>query len=99
MENLRGSAFYEPQLSNILLAQQADLLLQHAANWRAEIIHYLIQNQSVSHKILLLNVVLQLSFLIGFFTTKFDRVLFGLTLIFVVSNYFVMGILSAELLC
>ena len=95
---MRSSAFYEPQLSNILLAQQADLLLQHAANWRAEIIHYLIQNQSISHKIFLLNIMLQLSFFVGFFTTKFDRVLFGLTFIFVVSNYFVMGILSAELL-
>lgn len=95
---MRGSAFYEPQLSNILLAQQADLLLQHASNWRAEIIHYLIQNQSVSHEVFLLNIMLQLSFLVGFFTAKYDRLLFVLTLLFVVSNYLVMGILSAELL-
>jgi hypothetical protein len=94
----RGSAFYEPQLSNILLAQQADLLLQHATNWKADIVRYLIQNPSVGHKVLLLNVALQLSFAIGFFTVKFDRVLCVLTVLFVVINYFLMGILSAELL-
>jgi len=94
----RGSAFFEPQLSHILLSQQADLLIQHASNWRAEWVLYLIQHPSFSHKILLLNVALQLLFVVGFFTVKYDLLLGALTLLFVVSNYLLMGIFSAELL-
>lgn len=95
---LRGSAFHNNQLSNILMAQQLDYLLQHPDTWRAHVLQYLIANPSVSHIILLVNVLLQLSFLLGFFTRRFDYWLIALSVVFVAANFFVMNIVSAELL-
>jgi hypothetical protein len=95
---LRGSALYHDQLSNILKAQQINLLLQNPDSYKAHIAQYLISHTNFSHFILLLNVVLQLTFAVGFFTKKYDRLLFALTIVFVVANFLVMGILSFELL-
>jgi hypothetical protein len=94
----RGSVFYTDQLSNILKSQQINLLLQHPDTFRAHIAQYLIAHPPVAHIILLLNVAVQLSFLVGFFTKKFDGYLFVLAIIFVIANYYVMGIVSTELL-
>lgn len=95
---LRGSVFYTEQLSNILKAQQLDLLLQQPDGFQAHVVQYLIANPQVSHWVLIANVIVQLSFLIGFFSRKFDTVLFVLAIVFCAANYFVMSIVSAELL-
>ncbi len=95
---LRGSAFYHDQLSDILKSQQINLLLQNGTNYKAHIAQYLIAHPDFSHAVLMVNVVLQLSFAIGFFTRKFDMILFVLAIVFVVANFLVMGILSMELL-
>jgi len=95
---LRGSAFYHDQLSNILKQQQVNLLLQNPGSYKAHIAQLLIAHTDFSHALLLANVVLQLSFAIGFFTRKFDKYLFWFAILFVVANFFVMGILSMELL-
>lgn len=94
----RGSAFYTEQMVNILKAQQLDLLLQQLDSIRASIARYLITHSQVAHGVLLANLVLQLSFAVGFFTKRFDDVLLILCILFVVANYFVMSIVSAELL-
>ena len=95
---LRGSFFYTEQLSNILKSQQLDLLLQKPDSLQTHIVQYLIANPHVSHWVLATNVIVQLSFLIGFFTKKYDSLLFVLAIVFCVANYFVMNIVSAELL-
>jgi len=95
---LRGSAFYPLQLTNILKAQQLDLLLQHPDSFKAVIVRYLIAHPDVSHMLLLLVVAIQLSFAVGFFTRKADKFLLLLLLLFFTGNYFVMGIFSFELI-
>jgi len=95
---LRGSAFYHDQLTNILKSQQINLLLQNPDSLKGHIAQYLIAHTNASYAILLVNVALQLSFLIGFFTKKYYKLLFILSIIFVVANFLVMGILSMELL-
>lgn len=95
---LRGSVFYRDQLSNILKQQQLDLLLQQPGGMQARFIQHLISNPEVSHAVLLLNVAVQLFFVVGFFTKKFDLVLFVLAIVFCVANYFVMNIVSVEML-
>jgi len=95
---LRGSVFYADQLSNILKAQQLDLQLQQPDSFQAQVVQYLIANPQVSHWVLIVNVLVQFSFLIGFFTKKFDTLLFVLAIVFCAANYFVMSIVSAELL-
>lgn len=95
---LRGSAFYTDQLSNILKAQQLDLLLQNRDSVSAYIASYLIAHPHVGHVVLLGNVLLQLSFALGFFTKKYDRILLVLVVLFTIGNYFVMSIISVEIL-
>ncbi len=95
---LRGSAFYHDQLSNILKSQQIDLLLQNPENYKAHIAQYLISHSNVTHALLITTVMVQLSFLVGFFTRKYDMVLLVLSILFVMVNFYVMGILSFELL-
>ncbi len=95
---LRGSVFYKEQMSNILKAQQLDLLLQQPDSLRAQVAQYLIANPDISHVVLVVNVVVQLIFLIGFFTRRADSFLFVLLIVFCAANYFVMNIVSAELL-
>ncbi len=95
---LRGSVFYTEQLSNILKWQQLDLLLQQPDSFQAQVAQYLISNPQVSHGVLVVNVLVQLSFVVGFFTKKFDTMLFVLAIIFCAANYFVMSIVSIELL-
>ncbi len=95
---LRGSVFYTEQLSNILKSQQLDLLLQQPDSFQAQVAQYLIANPQVSHGVLVVNVLVQLCFAVGFFTRKFDTALFILSLVFCAANYFVMSIVSAELL-
>jgi hypothetical protein len=94
----RGSVFYTEQLSDILKAQQLDLLLQQPDSFRAHIVSYLIANPPVSHWVLVVNVLVQLSFIVGFVTKKYDVVLFVLAIVFCIANYFVMSIVSTELL-
>jgi hypothetical protein len=95
---LRGSVFYAEQMSNILKAQQLDLLVQQPETLQAHIVQYLIANPQAAHMVLLVNVLVQLSFAIGFFTRRYDKALSALAIIFCVANYFVMSIVSAELL-
>lgn len=95
---MRGSVFYPEQMSHILKAQHLDLLLQHPPGFQAQFIQYLIAHPQVSHILLLVNVAVQLTFLVGFFTKRFDTHLFVLAVVFCVANYFVMSIISAELL-
>ncbi len=95
---LRGSAFLTDQMSNILMQQQLDYLLQQPFTFKASVIQYLISHPAISHAVLLVNVCLQLSFLAGFFTRRFDTMLLILSIVFCIANYFVMSIVSAELL-
>ncbi len=95
---VRGSVFYSEQLCHILKAQQLHLLLQQPHSIHAQMVQYLIANPAVAHAVLIINVLVQLSFLIGFFTKKFDPLLFALAIVFCLANYFVMNIVSAELL-
>lgn len=94
----RGSAFYEPQLAEILKSQQLELFLQQPDSLHAQFIQYLISNAQVAHTLLLANVVLQGSFVIGFFTKRWDGILFALAVLFCIANYYVMSIFSFELL-
>lgn len=95
---LRGSAFLSDQMSNILMQQQLDYLLQQPLTFKASVIQYIIAHPTVSHGVLLINVCLQLCFLAGFFTRRFDTALIALSVVFCLANYFVMSIVSTELL-
>jgi len=96
----RGAAFNVEELSNILLFQHADILTANgtssgfssiaspAGHWYA----WLIDHPRISYSLYLGSVLLEASFIIGFFTRRWDRVLLGLSILFVIADLLVMRI-------
>jgi hypothetical protein len=93
----RGSAFQPDQMVNILKAQHAQYFAEHGSTGLGAFYHYLIQNTAIAQGIYWLAIVLELAFLVGFFTKKFDKLLLLFFFAFITTNYFVMGIFSFEL--
>ena len=94
----RGSAFDAHQMSHILMAQHAQHMYDYPDSIFTQLHSYLIAHYRVSWALLLTMVLVQLSFIGGFFTRRFDRVYLFLFVGFMVMNYIVMQISSAPLL-
>lgn len=88
----RGSAFLPEQMSEILKSQHLAELSEPVAGIRLQFILWLIHHPSMSHGLLLLAVSMQLSFLTGFFTRKFDRWLLLFFFLFFLGDWLVMGL-------
>lgn len=88
----RGSAFLPQQMSEILKSQHLAELSEPVAGTRLQFIIWLINHPSISHGLLLAVVAVQLSFLTGFFTKKFDRWLLLFFFLFYLGDWFVMGL-------
>jgi hypothetical protein len=96
----RASVWNEDQMTNILLQQHGNELLgQEPAFFNLQI--WLIEHPSISNGLWLGAFMLELSFLVGFFTRKFDYVLLVLFFVFLLMdliimkiNFLEMGILS-----
>src|SRR5207244_1109367 len=71
----QGGFFSLSEMTGILLYQHAQLLSNSPGYWQSELILYLIQHPKLSYLLYLSTTILELSFLIGFFTKKFDRLL------------------------
>ncbi len=88
----QGGLFNLSQMSGILLYQHAQLLTSSPDYWQSHIIVYLIHHQQLSYLLYLSAALLELSFLMGFFTKKYDNLLIMLFGIFLVMNYIIMRI-------
>lgn len=93
----RGSAFQPDQMVNILKAQHAQYFAEHGQTGLVSFYQYLMQNTAVAQGFYWLAIVLELAFLVGFFTKKWDKLLLFFFFAFIITNYFVMGIFSFEL--
>ncbi len=93
----RGAAFQPDQMVNILKAQHAQYFAEHGPSGLTSFYQYLIQNNTIAQSVYWLAIVLELTFLIGFFTKKWDKPLLLFFFAFIITNYFVMGIFSFEL--
>ena len=78
----RGTVFNSDQLSNVLLLQHSDLLTSNRYNTSFQVYHYLIDHPAVSYLIYIGAVVLEISFLIGFFSKKHDGLLLIAAIVF-----------------
>ncbi|MCW3126319.1 MAG: hypothetical protein JWO03_1977 [Bacteroidetes bacterium] len=94
----RGSAFDPHQMSNILMAQHAQYIYDYPDSIFTRLYSYLISHYQVSFALLIMMVLIQLSFLGGFFTKKYDRIYLYIFIAFTLLNYLVMHISSAPLL-
>jgi len=87
-----GGLFNTEQMSAILLKQHAAYIYSSPENWYSRLILYFVRHSSLSWSIYLTATLTELAFITGFFTKKFDKLLIGLFIMFLLLNYFVMGI-------
>jgi hypothetical protein len=87
-----GAIFNNDQMSSILLEQHLRYLAYNLNDYYSRTIYFLINSPKLSYSIYCLAIIIQLSFIFGFFTKKFDRIFLGLFVLFIVSDYFLMSI-------
>lgn len=87
-----GGAFSHEQLSAILLDQHKEMLTNSPDYWMSYLYQWLINNIAVSYALYIVVTLMELSFAIGFFTKRFDKVFIGIYFIFLLADYFIMRI-------
>jgi hypothetical protein len=93
-----GGIFNSAQMSGVLLFQHGALLTNSPLYWQSKMILYLIQNQAVGYFLYVSTGLLQLAFLVGFFTKKYDGWLAAGFIFFLLMLYFIMRIPYFEVL-
>ncbi|MBC7867972.1 MAG: hypothetical protein H7X88_10620 [Gloeobacteraceae cyanobacterium ES-bin-316] len=79
-------------MSAILVRQHSAILVATPGGWHSYFIRYLIMHSSVSYFIYALGTIAELSFIIGFFTKKFDLFLMLILCFFILFNFFLLEI-------
>lgn len=95
---IQGGIFNMHEMSGVLLYQHNQQLTNSPAYRQTEFYYYLIQHSTLSWFLYLLATLIELSFIIGFFTKKYDRQLAVLFIIFLIADYFLMRIPYFEML-
>lgn len=88
----QGGFFNVHQMSNILMLQHKELLAITPNHWYASTINYLIQHYFISYSLYCAATLIELFFIVGFFTKKLDRLLLVGFLFFLVFDHFIMRI-------
>jgi len=88
----QGGVFNLSEMAGILLYQHKQLLVTSPGYWQTNFIWWLVQHAKISFLLYLSATIIELIFIVGFFTKKFDKVLLLLFLVFLVTDYFVMRI-------
>jgi hypothetical protein len=89
---VQGGIFHLYQMSAVLQHQHADLLALPGDGAYKDFIQWLINYPVVSYGLYGCATLAELSFLIGFFTRKWDRVLGLIFIVFLILDKFLMGI-------
>lgn len=87
-----GGVFNLEEMSGILVKQHAAYISQQPNDWFANFIHYLVVHYKTAYLLYLATVMVELSFVVGFFTKKFDKLLMVLFLLFVLFDFILMRI-------
>ena len=87
-----GGIFNPDQMAGILLTQHNNYLVSNPKDWYAEFIYFLVQHKAIAQSLFILGTITELSFAIGLFTLKFDRLLIVLFCLFLAFDYFLMQI-------
>jgi len=94
----QGGIFNPEQMSGILLMQHAQFLVDAPDYWYSKMIYWLIKHPPIGYVLYAGATVLELFFLVGFFTKKYDKFLIALFIIFLITDYLVMRIPYFEVL-
>jgi hypothetical protein len=93
----RASLWHDGQMISILKTQHSGLLIAQDDTLYGNWIQFLIDNPFAANSLWWAAVLLELVFIIGFFTKKADLLLFIAFWLFLLSDYFVMGLQFWEL--
>lgn len=92
----RGSCFVPNQMSELLKHQHIDYLISYPDSYFSSFISYLINHPLLANLFWYGGWTIELIFLIGFFTRRFDKLLGGLFILFFVMDYLLMHLCFAE---
>jgi len=96
---LRTEAVFNiEQTSGILLLQHKEFLIASPRHWYSAFLYWLIRNPYLSYFLYLAATIVELTFVIGFFTKKYDKQLFFLLVFFFAANFILMRIPFFEIL-
>ncbi|NOU38154.1 MAG: hypothetical protein HOO89_05530 [Ferruginibacter sp.] len=87
-----GAFFNIEQMSAILQIQHPAYLAENPNTFYAKVLNFYIKNENISYLFYASATLLELSFLIGFFTKKYDKILIVFFCLFLTFDYFLMGI-------
>ncbi len=94
----RGSAWKFDQLTNIIRSNCIEALAYNKETFSDKLDFFLLAHPAIAYTFFLFTCLLQLSFIAGLFTYKYDRYFFYASILFHVGNFFVLRINSFELL-
>ncbi len=89
---LRGGLFDIDQFDKIMRSQHFDHFLYFPNHISTQVGEFFIDHSEVGYIFYLMVTAMQLCFIVGFFTRKYDRLLLFAFLIFILGDYFVMRI-------
>jgi hypothetical protein len=87
-----GGVFNIEQMSAILATQHGAYLTSATKDWFTALLKFLISHSKLSYLIYLIATIVELFYIVGFFTKKFDKILILLFLLFLVFNFTIMRI-------
>ena len=93
---LQGGIFHLDQMSGVLLEQHKELITNSPGYWQTTLILYLISHETISYLLYVLACLVELSFIVGFVTKKYDRYLLLAFVIFLMMDYLIMRIAYFE---
>lgn len=87
---MRGAVFQAHEMQNILIEQHIDHLTSDSQDFVSTLHLYLIHHASLSQTLYVLATLLELCFVIGFFTRRYDRWLLAAAFVFILADHLVM---------
>lgn len=92
----RGNFFYPHQLEMIMLSHNLDTIVTVDKTIRYQIVKWFIQNPFWSHTAWITMIIMELSFIIGFFTMRMDKLLLIIYILFAIAGFLLTGIFALE---
>lgn len=94
----QAGVFYPQELTGILLMQHAAHLVSAPHHWQSAFIYFLIRHHGIGYALYIAATVLELSFITGFFTRRYDWFLIAGFVLFLLMDMLVMRIPYFEIL-
>ncbi len=94
---VHSGLYHLDSFAKTIFVQNEYVLFENPNSWRSTSILYLSNNPSLVYCFLLGGCLLELAFIVGFFTKKFDVLLFFLVILFMLSCLFFMNIVFYEM--